>query len=299
LGFKILLRSGASDFAEMLASAFDESPYTLLSPGADALDWSDSDKVREYIGTNSPAIIVNYARPAKIADDTAELACLQAIAEACKADDIVLMHFSPYAVFGDVVAEDGLFEIDQPKPRDVLGKHLLACESACEAVPKHMVLRTGWMLGGAEHNLLDILIPKLTAGTPVFVSDHAFGRPISLQFVASMVYAMIQQVLCGAVNWGIFHVHGSDKCSEAEFCDNLVRLLKSEGIDTVDMPLVAGVDDDRRLMSGNALLSGERCTDNFGIQLPSWRNGLKRLIREYLDLHPDIVARTQSEDSPS
>jgi len=139
-----------------------------------------------------------------------------------------------------------------------------------------------WVFGGEEDNVLSVLVDKLLKGESISVSDHDYGRPVNLQFVANIVLTVVQQVLCGAENWGVFHVHAADKCSEAELCDVVVRLINSEIKEKVNMPAVAGVDDNRRLLAGNAMLMGRRCTDNFGIQWPSWRKGLKGQINTLL-----------------
>jgi len=277
LGFKILLRAEPGDFVTGISSIFEEQPVSLIVPSN--LDWFDIRAVENIFKDFLPSIFVNYSL-GKSGDN--ELKCLQNIVKLTGQRDIPVIHFSSYRVFGKTVSENKLHEEIQPKPRDELGKQLSSLEKAVRRCEKHLVLRLSWMLGGECDSLLDILIPKLVSGDTVFVSDHDYGRPINIASTCDMVLAMVQQILCGAENWGIFHVRSSDKCSEAELCDSLVRLMRSHIDREIEMPLVAGVDDDRRLLRGNALLSGRRCTDNFGIQLQPWRRGLKSAVKKYL-----------------
>lgn len=155
-------------------------------------------------------------------------------------------------------------------------------EAPIAQLHKHLLLRHSWLLDGDNNSLFDRFIPKLVRGDPFWVSDHDFGTPVSVQFLARVIFALVQQIFAGANNWGVFHVHSADTCSEAEFCDHLVRQLQKELDIEIRFPSVAGAGDDRRALSGNAYLQGRRITDNFGVQLPTWRRGFARVLRDWL-----------------
>lgn len=286
MGFKILVRSAPSLFLDTLVATFEDQPYIVLAPTSSELNWSDAKAVETYIRKKSPSIIVNNPL-VPLQGNSAELKCLTKLIQQCKSSDIPIIHLSSYRVFGELDNEVDLVEsyVPEPPATDASASHLLAMEQCYKDIGKHLILRLSWMLNGEMDNLLDRLIPALVNDETanIAVSDHAFGNPIQVQFAVHVVFSMIQQILCGAGNWGIFHVHSSDTCSEAEFCDNLVRLLKTELNREVSLPTVASADDERKLMPGNANLQGRRCTDNFGIQLPSWRKGIKTLIKLYLE----------------
>ncbi|VUD67987.1 dTDP-4-dehydrorhamnose reductase [Thalassocella blandensis] len=286
MGFKILVRSAPSLFLDTLVNSFEDQPYILLAPSSAELNWSDAKAVESYIRKKSPSIIVNHPL-VPLQGNSAELKCLNKLIQQCQASDIPLIHLSSYRVFGELNNEVDLVESYEPEPAasDAPANHLLAMEKCYQDIGKHIILRLSWMLNGESDNVIERLIPALLhdESERLAVSDHAFGNPIQIQFAVHVVFSMIQQILCGAGNWGVFHVHSSDTCSEAEFCDNLVRLLKTELNRDVSLPTVASADDERKLMPGNANLQGRRCTDNFGIQLPSWRKGLKALIKAYLE----------------
>ncbi len=277
MGFKILLRAGPGELASCLEGVFEEQPFNLLLPLD--LNWDDKVAVRGFLQANPPSIFINYA-PGQFCQT--ELERIRFVTELCRKDDIPFVHFSSYRVFGKTVHEAKLAEDAAPKPRDDIAKQLLKIEQTVGQNQKHLLLRVSWVLGGETDNLLDTLVPKLLVGDRVFVSDHNFGRPVNIAFLGNVILALVQQILCGAQNWGVFHVHSSDRCSEAEFSDALVRLMRIHSSVDIDMPLVAGADDDRRLLQGNAWLVGDRCTRDFGIQWQSWRMGLKSLVSAYL-----------------
>ncbi len=286
MGFKILVRSAPSLFLETLIASFEDQPYVLLAPNSSELNWTDAKAVDSYLKKKSPSIVVNYPL-VPLQGNSAEVKCITRLTSQCEKLQCALIHISSYRVFGELPLETEIPESFEPAPSDeeTYAKHLLAMEAASRACEKHILLRIGWMLNGEVDNVIEHLVPRLlqNEGDTLHVSDHAFGNPIQMRFAVHVVFSMIQQILCGASNWGAFHVHSADTCSEAEFNDNLIRLLRAEIDSEIQVPEVASANDDRKLMPGNANLQGRRCTDNFGIQLPSWRKGLKALIKRYLE----------------
>lgn len=281
MAFKILLRAAPGEFSKVLASIFDEQPIDLVV--CDTTHWSDGNEIERYLEGLQPSIVVN----SPFLTETPETEALAhgILCAYCKTHAVPLIHFSSYRAFGNVSNGEALAEEAIPDPSDALGEHLSLLETSCAALERHIILRTSWVLGEANENLLAILVPKLLSGEQFVVSDHDYGNPVNNTFLANVVSAIAQQILCGAENWGAFHVHASDKCSEAELCDVLVRLVSAEMDNPVRMPEVAGQGNPLRLLHGNALLAGRRCTENFGIQLPSWRKGLKGLVKAYLTSH--------------
>jgi len=162
-------------------------------------------------------------------------------------------------------------------------------ERACVILPRHINLRVSWLLD-SESGLFSHIIPQLLDAKALSyaVSDHDFGAPVSNMDVAQTLVSLIQQVLTGAENWGVFHFRSSDMCSEAEFSDHLSRLLQKEYNLQAAIPAVANQDDSRRALTFNARLSGRRITDDFGIQAKSWRKGLIVTLKDWLKDHQDV-----------
>ena len=112
------------------------------------------------------------------------------------------------------------------------------------------------------------------------VSEVASGALISWPEIAKTIVAMVQQILCGAENWGVFHVHTSDNCSEAEFADAVARLLRGEGLCVSELAITK--EPWPCSVERPALLLGRRCTDNFGVQQRSFRVGLKGSVQRWI-----------------
>lgn len=198
----------------------------------------------------------------------------------CEAENIPFILLSSYRVFGDLAAHQ---TISEEEHQALLADNFHAeREKKVRALAKHIILRRSWLLDG-EDGLLPLLAPLLLSKVrAMVVSDHHYGCPLSISAVVDYIFAMLLQVLMKAENWGTFHIHSADACSEAEFCDHLVRQLQKELELDIALPPVATQDDTRRCLTGNAYLRGRRCTDNFGIQMPTWRRGFGRVLRAWL-----------------
>ena len=105
---------------------------------------------------------------------------------------------------------------------------------------------------------------------------------------------MVQQIACGAENWGVMHLRSAEPCFEAEFADHLVRQLKKDGwpaarLDVTKGPGVYG--------STMAVLAGRRLTDAFGVQMRSWRLGVKALLQRWIDERRQLALPLTGQDS--
>ncbi len=282
MAFGILLRDPDKLFTGAFEALLEDTAYALSSEDK-VTDWSDVEAINAGFGRRPPKAIVNFIPDNFEAIDKLSLQSTQALVQYCTRKKMPLIHVSSYRVYGLSYQEKGWRESDDAQPDDKVGKKLLELEECVQEHKKHLILRTGWLLEGKQNGLLDRFLPSMMKGKSLVVSDHRFGSPLPNRFIARVLFAMIQQTLCGATNWGIFNVHSSDKCSEAEFADQLFRLLVNEFKCEVPPPTVAGADDDRYFIEGCAHLLGRRCTANFGIQLPTWRSGFARQVKAWLE----------------
>lgn len=280
MAFGILLRNPDSLSVGAFEALLEDTAYTLVQ-GKPETDWSDAQSVDTGFGKRPPKAVINYLPHDLLLNDR-HFSEFAALVKVCAQRRIPLLQVSSYRVYGKAWNEKGWRESDTAEPDDELGQKLLEFEGLLAAHERHVILRPGWVLEGAG-GILDRFVPPLLYKQELVVSDHRFGSPISRSFIVRALFAMIQQILCGAENWGVFNLHSSDKCSEAEFADLLYRLLMNEFKLEVRMPTVAGPKDERYLIEGCAHLLGRRCTANFGIQLPTWRSGFARVVKAWLD----------------
>lgn len=280
MAFGILIRNPDSFSVGAFETLLEDTSYALVQ-GKPEIDWSNAQSIDAGFGKRPPKAVINWL-PHNLAINDIYFSELAALLEVCIQRKIALLHVSHYRVYGKAWNEKGWRETDDVEPDDELGHKLLEIEKLLATHTRHIILRPGWVLEG-EGGILDRFIPPMLSKQELVVSDHHFGSPISRSFIVRVLFAMIQQVLCGAENWGAFNIHSSDKCSEAEFADQLYRLLVNEFKLDVSVPIVAGPKDERFFLDGCAHLLGRRCTANFGIQFPTWRSGFARVVKAWLD----------------
>lgn len=275
------MRGLDTDIGHRLSQILEDYPYCLLD--AQVLgDVKSADEWFTFFEEEELSVCLNLCSPTSTAEADAGLGAFTVLAEACRAKGIPLIQISSYRVYGESYLNVSPEEKDFPDPEDDFGKGLVLLEQAAARVEKHITLRLSWLLDG-KCSLFEGTVKDVIECKPLIASDHKFGRPVSVSFVSLTIVALIQQVLSGAENWGIFHLHSSDLCSEAEFCDHLNRFLSTELDKDLDMPEIATKGDERCIFVGSANIQGRRITNDFGVQLPSWRSGFRRLLKTWID----------------
>lgn len=276
MSFKVIARGLETDVGLKLSQLIEDLPYVLvdasLSVGDDWVFFLEQEK---------PGLVLNVVRPANIQEAEYELQVQAAMVSALRNYSAPLIQLSSFRAYGEDYIVDSPDERAFPSPVDELGKALVELEQCAAKIDKHINLRLSWLLDG-KGSLLERLVPLILSGDPLVASDHKFGRPLSALCVAKVLVALIQQVLSGAENWGNFHIHSSDLCSEAEFCDHLCRSLSAELDMDLPMPEVASKGDERSIFKGSGNLQGRRITDDFGIQSTSWRSSFRKLLNTWL-----------------
>ena len=276
MAFKLLLTEAQSALGKAVYHGLEEQSFTVVCPPADNFDWHNAPALSHYLDEHHPGLLINT-----LAYNDADAARSLALAEACRERQILCLHISSYRVFGTAGCEDhGVDETVQPEPDDDVGLGLLAAEEAFRNLDSSLVLRLPWIMDPAGDNIFTRVVSHLLSGDLLEVSDVCRGCPTTLDDVQRVITAIVLQLFCGAKNWGVFHLHTSDSCSEAEFADSLARLLEKEGQAVSDIDVRR--NRECRLIQGCGLLKGARCMNNFGIQMRSWRQDLKPLVREWL-----------------
>lgn len=292
MAFRILVITDSLSFYSDMEAAFEPLSLFLMREGSSLLALAEEDLLT-YLTTEKINVVVRTGF--SVVDDCTGL---QRFIAACAKNAIPVISLSSYRVFGSHQLNGStaskLLENMQPEPSDLLGQALMTAENIVLEQAQGIVLRVPWSLmnysqAPEDDGLLDRVCKALLSGNELFVSEEVSGFVISWPEVARVITAMIQQVLCGAESWGVFHLRSSDCCSEAEFTDAVARLLKAEGFNVARLVAMKGAGN---LMHSSALLGGRRTTDDFGVQQKSFRIGLKGAVQRWIQLNGYIRALT-------
>lgn len=271
-----MARGLETDIGLRLQCIFNDLVFELVP-----LSLGPNDDWMSFISQQNASLVLDLTCSHEESALDHELKVQEKLVSALTGSSIPLIQLSSYKVYGENYLTSSPDETEFPNPEDQLGKLLVDLEQCTARLEKHINLRLSWMLDGKD-SLLEYLGPKCIEGQLEVSSDHKFGRPLTVNYVASVITALVQQTIFGAQNWGIYHLHSSDLCSEAEFCDHLCRTLSTELDKDFLMPEVAAKGDERSLLKGSANIQGRRITDDFGIQFPSWRSGFRKLVSAWL-----------------
>ncbi|MGH1372615.1 MAG: SDR family oxidoreductase [Cellvibrionaceae bacterium] len=291
---KILITDAYSPVGKAIFSVFEQTAHTVLAPEIDSFDWDDSESLKAFLKDNQVDVVINTAGWQETPDVGHQLLLVSAakcLAKAVAETDCVVIHLSSYRVFGGE-NKSSYDELDKPLPLGPAGRAFLEAERAFERdLDKYICLRMSWVLDIVGESVFRRLLQDLVVDGPrLEVTHQRRGSPISTTEIGRVVLAMVNQILCGADNWGVFHLSSGDPCSSAEFAEAVADILEREGALKRDWG-VESLSEEALALQGepdSAALTVRRCRDNFGYQIRSWRQGLTGLIRHWLETQKAI-----------
>ncbi|HSR64717.1 MAG TPA: dTDP-4-dehydrorhamnose reductase [Xanthomonadaceae bacterium] len=203
-----------------------------------------------------------------------------ALAQACVRRGAWLVHYSTDYVF-DGRGTRPYREDDEPDPPGVYGASKLAGEEAVRASgARHLLFRTAWVYAAHSHNFLRTML-RLGAERDVLrvVADQV-GTPTPAPLIADVTAHALRHLPAHPGTW---HLTATGQTSwhgfaEAIFAGAVARGLlqrapRVEPIATADYPTPAA-------RPAYSVLDTTRLRADFGIGLPSWQDGLGRVLDE-------------------
>jgi len=259
----------------------DDSPCEIA-------DFNAPDALAAVLDRIQPTVVVNAA--AYTAVDRAESerdAAWRANAEApgviarrCAAAGVPLVHYSTDYVF-DGQGSRPYREDDATAPLGVYGESKLAGEDAVRAAAgRHMIFRTAWVYASHSANFLRTMLRVGAERDVLRVVADQVGTPTPAALIADVTAQALQHP--GALS-GTWHLTAEGETSwhgfaeaifaEAVAAGKLARAPAVEAITTAEYPTPAK-------RPAYSHLDVSKIQSDFGIALPSWQDGLKRVIAE-------------------
>ena len=245
-----------------------------------------------------PDVIVNAS--AYTAVDKAETELEQAtainatsvgvLAEFAESVNAVLIHYSTDYVF-DGSGCLAWKESDQPSPMSEYGRSkFLGEQEVRKHCHKYLILRTSWVVGTHGGNFLKTMLRLASERDSLRVVADQIGAPTSTKLLAEVTIRLLnamKEASSNDVRWGTYHVVSEGVTTWHQYAKYVVEgalrrkaQLKATPenvlpILTVDYPLPAP----RPL---NSRLSTEKLKHTFGLQLPTWQQGVDEILDELI-----------------
>ncbi len=247
------------------------------------LDITDREAVLRAVKDNSIQVIVNCAAYTNVdkAEDDSETADLinnkavENLAIAARENDATLIHISTDYVFkGDRCTpcrED--WETD---PLGVYGITKLAGEKSIERTGcRHIIIRTAWLYSPFGKNFVKTM-QKLTAEKDSLkVVFDQVGTPTYAGDLADAIARIIETGQLG--KQGIYHFSNEGVCSWYDFAREICEL---SGHTCNIQPCHSDEFPSKVKRPHFSVLDKTKIKDTFGIEVPYWKDSLKKCIRE-------------------
>jgi dTDP-4-dehydrorhamnose reductase len=268
----------------------------VLAVGRADCDLADPDALRALVRRIAPEVIVNAA--AYTAVDRAESERDAAFAvnghapgilgeEAARLGALVVQYSTDYVFDG--AGDDPWTEDDTPAPRSVYGSSKLAGERALrDACPRHLILRTSWVLGVHGANFAKTMLRLAAQRETLTVIDDQFGAPTSAALLADLTAHLVRQYLReggDAFPFGTYHLAAAGETSWYEYARFVLGAAQAAG-----RPLKAGPDQVLRVTTAaypaaarrplNSRLDTSRFRQTYGLRLPPWQDGAGQVLQQ-------------------
>lgn len=232
-------------------------------------DITDRDAVREAVRASGARLIINAA--AYTAVDRAESEPDRAFAinrdgvRNLASLGLPLIHVSTDYVF-DGTKKGAYVESDPVAPLGVYGRSKLEGE---RAAANALIVRTSWVYGREGVNFVKTMLRLGRERDVLRVVNDQRGCPTFADDLADGLLTMAQKY-----RPGLYHLAGSGTATWYDFAREIFGAdtrPRVEPITTAEYPTPA-----RR--PANSALDGTLARIDFGVELPDWKDGLKRML---------------------
>ncbi len=204
------------------------------------------------------------------------------LAEACATQGTQLIHISTDYVF-DGTKSGPYLESDPISPLGVYGRSKAEGEEAVIGVaPDCIILRTAWVYGLDGANFVKTILRLGAERDAVRVVDDQKGSPT---FADDIAEAILTLIAAGErAGSRIYHLAGQGTATWFEFAREIFAETERRGMKTPRLEAITTAQyPTPAKRPANSVLDCSRITNDFGIKLPPWQEGLKRMLTAHLE----------------
>lgn len=254
-------------------------------------DFSNPEGVAETVRRVKPDVIVNAAAhtavdKAESERDFAQLlnaTSVEAIAKEAEKINAWLVHYSTDYVFPGN-GEKPWLETDEVAPLNVYGETKLAGEIAVQQhCSRHLIFRTSWVFAGKGNNFAKTMLRLAKDREELSIINDQFGAPTGAELLADCTAHAITTAMRRPEVAGLYHLVASGTTTWFDYANLVFSEAKKEGVElavakTNPVPTSAYPTPARR--PHNSRLNTTKFQQTFGLTLPDWDVGVKRMLVE-------------------
>ena len=269
-----------------LGSEHSSNPESLCG------DLRDLDALAATVRTVQPAIIVNAGAYTAVdkAQSEPELARLvNALALGVLAHEATtlgawLVHYSSDYVFNGS-GQQPWREGDTPHPLSVYGKTKLEGEQLAASTPKHLIFRTSWVYAARGGNFAKTMLRLAKERDTLSVVNDQVGAPTGAELLADVTAHALRSALQEPALAGLYHCTAAGETSwhaYARFVLDQAQAMGETLKATVQQvnPTSSAQYPSAAPRPLNSRLNTSKLQTTFGLTLPPWEQGVRRMLAE-------------------
>jgi dTDP-4-dehydrorhamnose reductase len=242
-----------------------------------------------------PDVIVNAAAHTGVdkAESEPELArTLNALAPGVLAQEAhklgaLLVHYSTDYVF-DGSGSQPWVEADAPAPLSVYGRTKLEGEQLIQqSGAQHLILRTSWVFAARGGNFAKTMLRLAQERERLTVIDDQWGAPTGADLLADVTAHAIRHLAERPQDGGLYHCVAAGETNWHSYAQEVLALaaqlqpaLRFKATDVAPVPTSAFPTPAQR--PHNSRLNTAHLRQTFGLTLPDWQHGVRRMLAETL-----------------
>lgn len=280
---RVLVTGAEGQLGKCIHRAIEGRGDDYLFTDVAELDITNKAAVDAFVADNRVDVIINcaaYTNVEKAEDEEEKAHLLNAVAvgylaAAAKRNDALLIHISTdYVYMGGCCSM--LTEQSNPQPLNAYGRTKWAGELAVMASGCHyLILRTAWLYSEYRSNFVKTMLRLTAEREQIKVVSDQLGTPT---YAGDLAEAIVRIISERNFREGVYHYTNLGECSWWQFAKEIARLAGNERClvepcTTAEYPTKA-----RRPL--NTVLDKSKFLKTFGIDIPEWRESLKKCIDE-------------------
>lgn len=270
----------------------------VVAVGSSDCDLADEQAVIELVRRVQPAIIVNpaaYTAVDKAESEPERAHAINATAPAILAEEAarlgaMIVHYSTDYVFDGSKTDGAYSEADTPGPINQYGASKLAGEQGvAEANPRHLILRTSWVVGVHGNNFAKTMLRLAAEKEQLNVVADQWGAPTSAALLADITAHLLRQYQNqqDSFPYGLYHLAASGETSWHNYACHVIERARAQGKPlrvsaTGIQPIPASDYPTPARRPVNSRLSTAKLRQTFDLRLPAWQQGVDHILEQLI-----------------
>jgi dTDP-4-dehydrorhamnose reductase len=276
---KFLITGAKGQLAREFLKVLKNDDYKIKALDREGLDVSDSRAVLEAVSYYRPDVVINCAAYNFVdkAEEDSDIPFKvnstgpKNLASACKKHNALLIHYSTDYIF-DGTKEGFYTEQDKPNPINIYGRSKLEGEELLKKeMENFLIFRVSWVFGEGKQNFLYKLKEWAKKQKVIRVACDQISVPTYTEDIVISTILSIKEGLRG-----VYHLTNSGYASRYEVARYFFERL---GSDRLILPVSSDYFNTTVRRPYFSAMSNVKLSEELGITIPDWRDGIDRFIR--------------------